>query len=322
MVTQADVARGRHADRPRDIPRSGWFDIAARVKNELREDNLSLIAAGVGLFALLAAFPALAAMVAIYGIFASPSDVAGHLQQLGGIVPADALDIFRTQLTDLAQRGNQALGVGVAVSLLIALWSARKGMVAIMQSCNVAYDEEERRGPVVLALVSIGFTLFAIVYVLVMLSVGVALPFVFQAVFQNETIADTLSLLRWPLLWFLLVLALAVVYRYAPSRSRARWRWVTWGSAIAATLWVVGSIAFAIYVRNFAAYGETYGALGGVVVLLLWLYISAYVVLLGAEINAEIEHQTERDSTTGRERPMGSRGAYVADTVGAARGRG
>lgn len=314
-----ETSRGRDATRPAEITASGWLDIAARIWNELGADNVSLAAAGVGLFAFLAAFPALAVIVALYGVFASPMDVVGHLELLSGVMPREALEIFRSRLTEIARQQGQGLGLGIAIGLLIALWSARQGMSAVMQACNVAYDENEKRGYIRQVGISLALTAGAIVYFILGLGLVVALPFVIELVIRNDMLASLLNVLRWPLLWLLIVLALAIIYRFAPSRSSPKWRWVTWGSAIAATLWVLGSIGFAFYVRNFGSYGETYGALGGVVVLLLWVYLSGYAVILGAEINAEIEHQTRIDSTTGPEKPMGERNAYVADHLGRSR---
>jgi membrane protein len=318
-AADAEPGRGREAEGPTEIPPRGLLDVASRVRRQLRQHNASLLAAGVGLFALLAAFPALGAIVLVYGLFASPADVAEHLRLFAGIMPADALEILRQQLDSLALQQNAALGVRMLLGLAIALWSARKGMAAVMAACNVAYGERERRGFLRQIAVSLAFTCGAIVYFLATLLIGAALPIAVAAVFHNELLLTLLNLVRWLLLWSFIVLALAVIYRYATSRSRAKWRWVSWGSAIAGSLWVAGGVAFEVYVRNLGTYGETYGALGGVVVLSLWLYLSGFVVVLGAEVNAELEHQTARDSTVGPEEPIGQRGAYVADTIGKAR---
>jgi membrane protein len=201
----------------------------------------------------------------------------------------------------------------------IALWSARKGMAAVISACNVAYGEAEKRGLFRQMLISLAFTGGAIVYFIVTSLIGAGLPLVLEGRFHNGLIAILLELVRWPILWLFIVVALAAIDRYAPSRRRAKWRWATWGSAIAATPWVAGGVLFEVYVRTFGNYGETYGALGGVVVLLLWLYLSGFVVILGAEINSELEHQTARDSTIGPPKPMGQRGAFVVDTLGAIR---
>ncbi len=309
--------RGRDATRPGEIPRAGLLDVAARIRDQLGRDNVSLLAAGVGLFSLLAAFPALAAMVSIYGLFSSPGDIARQLQTLQGVIPGEALDVFSSQLQAMAgDAPSSTVGVGVVVTLLIALWSARKGMVAVMSACNVAYGEIEHRGLVRQAVVSLSFTVGAVVYFIVTLGIGGALPFVLKALLGDGRLAGFLSLLRWPLLWLFIVVGLAVIYRVAPARAPAKWRWVSWGAVIAASLWVVGGILFELYVRNLGNFGKTYGALGSVVVLLLWLYLSGFIVILGAEINAELEHQTRRDTTVGPEAPMGQRGAYVADTLG------
>lgn len=311
-----DPARGRQADRPGEIPARGWRDIAARVKTEIGHDNVSLIAAGLALYGLLAAFPALAATVSLYGLFASPEQIAAQIQGIAGVLPQQVSDILQTALQDIASRRDQTLGFGAFVGILVALWSARKGVAALMTATTIAYDEEEQRGFFRKLFVSFTFTIGAVLGFVVVVLLAVAAPVAMQAVGLGSAVLAALAVLRWVVLWLLIVLALAVVYRFGPDRNRPKWRWVSWGSAIAATLWLVGSLLFSLYVRNFGSYGETYGALGGVVVLLLWFYLSGYAVVLGAEINSEIEHQTGRDSTRGPEKPMGRRGAYVADTLG------
>lgn len=309
-------SHGREAERPKQIPGRGWRDILVRVKQDVSSDNASLIAAGLALYALLAAFPALAAAVSLYGLFASPDQITGQIESLSGVLPQQASEILRNALQNLASQQGQALGIGAIIGFLLALWSARKGMVALMTATNIAYSEQEERGFFRQLLVSLAFTLGAVVGFVLVVLLAVAAPVALKAIGLGGAAETALSLLRWVVLWFLVVFALAVVYRYAPDRRAPKWRWVSWGSAIAATLWLVGSLLFSLYVRNFGSYGETYGALGGVVVLLLWFYLSAFVVLLGAEINSEIEHQTGRDTTKGRAKPAGSRGAQVADTRG------
>ena len=311
-----DEARGRDAERPRDVPAGGWLDVFKRVRDDVSSDNASLIAAGLALYALLAIFPALAAAVSLYGLFASPEAIAGQNQSLAGVLPQQAAEILRNALQNLASQQGQALGIGAVIGFLLALWSARKGMVALMTATNIAYDEEEERGFFRQLFVSLAFTLAAVVGFVLVVMLAVALPVALKALAVPEGLQAALSVVRWVLLWLLVVFALSAVYRYAPDRRAAKWRWVTWGSAIAATLWLGGSLLFSLYVRNFGSYGETYGALGGVVVMLLWFYLSAFAVVLGAEINSELEHQTARDTTKGRERQRGRRGAYVADTLG------
>lgn len=286
-----------------------------RVKREMTADNVSIIAAGLALYALLAVFPALAAAVSIYGLFASPTDIAQHMQSVAATLPPDAAAILERQVHDLSRR-EQALSIGVVVGILLALWSARKGMVALITATNVAYDEEEKRGFVKQLLVSLAFTVGAVLGFLAVLALGVAVP-VGLALLPLGPAAETVLLIaRWALLFAVAIVGLAIIYRFAPDRREAKWQWVTPGSLIAATLWLGGSLLFALYVRNWGSYGDTYGALGSVIVLLMWFYLTGYVVILGAEINSELERQTRHDTTEGAPKPMGRRGAYSADTVG------
>jgi membrane protein len=195
-------------------------------------------------------------------------------------------------------------------------------MAALIQACNAAYDERESRGFIHRLMLSLVFTAGAIVYFSVTSAIAIGVPLVLDSWIESGAVALIGAALRWPLLWLFVLFGLAVIYRFAPARTPARWRWLTWGSAIAASLWVAGGIAFEAYVRTIGTFEQTYGTLGGVVVLLLWLYLSGFVVILGAEINSELEHQTRRDSTIGPEKPMGQRGAYVADTLGRIRPSG
>jgi membrane protein len=293
-------APGADAERPAGMPARGWWDVFRRVKNDVSRDNVSLVAAGLALYGLLAAFPALAAVISLYGLFVSPDQVASQIQSLSGVLPQQAAEILQGQLESLAGQQSGALGFGVAAGFLLSLWSARKGMTALMTATNIAYDQAEERSFLRQVLVSMAFTLGAVIAFVLVLVLAVAVPVAMQALGLGGAFQSAMSVLRWLVLWLLVVLALAVVYRYAPDRHRPEWRWVTWGSAIAATLWLVGSLVFAWYVRNFGSYGETYGTLGGVVVLLLWFYLSGFVVVLGAEINSELEQQTDRDTVARR----------------------
>lgn len=312
--------RGRHARKPRQIPPRGWLDILLRVKDQLTSDNASIVAAGLALYALLAIFPALTAVVLLYGLFASPAQITDQLQQFQGLLPAEGLTILERQLTKLAVQSEDTLGFGLIAAVAVSLWSARKGMVALMMAANVAYNEHEHRGFFKRLFVSLAFTFGAVLGFILTLLLGVAVPVVLEFLPLGNAAEVVLLMLRWAILWLIAVLGLSIVYRFAPDRRNPKWRWVTWGSAIAATLWLLGSLGFAYYVRNFgASYGETYGALGGVVIMLLWLYFSAYTVILGAEINSEMERQTLKDTTEGPEKPLGQRDAYSADTVGESR---
>lgn len=312
--------RGRHARTPQEIPAKGWLDIALRVKEQLTSDNASIIAAGLALYSLLAIFPALSALVLLYGLFSSPDQITEQMQSFEGFLPAEGRAILERQLRTLASQQNKALGVGLVTAMGLAIWSARKGMVALMTAINVAYDEDETRGYFRRLFISLGFTLGVVLGFAFVVALGVAAPIALKFLQLGNATETVLLLLRWVVLWFVAVLGLSIVYRYAPDRSEAKWAWVSWGSGIAATLWLLSSLAFAAYIRFFGdSYGETYGALGGIVIMLLWLYLSAYIAMIGAEINSEMERQTKRDTTTGPEKPMGERGAYSADTLGPAR---
>ncbi|HEU4625294.1 MAG TPA: YihY/virulence factor BrkB family protein [Steroidobacteraceae bacterium] len=313
-----EPGRGRHATHPREIPARGWRDILTRVKSEIGSDHVTLIAAGLAMSGLLAVFPGLAAAIAIYGLFASPTDVIAHMQAFSDILPPGTWDLFKTQLQTVASQTQGSLTSAAVGSLVIALWSARAGMAALMTATNVAYAEAEKRGFIHQTLVSLAFTVGAIVVFLLMLTLGVLVPLALDVLGTSSWVQILARAVRWVLLWMVAVLGLAVLYRYAPSREHARWHWVTWGSAIAATVWIVLSGLFAWYVGTFATYGKVYGALGGVIALLMWFYLTSLTIVIGAEINSEMERQTVRDTTEGPEAPLGERGARAADTVGPA----
>lgn len=313
--------RGRTAETPSDIPARGWKDILLRVWDEQGKDNVSMLSAGVAYYALLAIFPAVAALVSIYGLVADPAMIETQLSQMRGLLPPEALSIVSDQARKVATAPSQGLGFGLIFGLLLTLWSASRGTNSLVSALNIAYGETERRGFLKLAALSMGLTVAGLLFVLVAMVMIVAVPAAIAIVGLKDTpIGWAASLIRWPILALAIVLALAVLYRYAPDRREPQWRWVSWGSATATTVWLLGSLGFSVYVSNFGSYNETYGSVGAVVVLLLWFNLTSYVVLLGAELNAEIEHQTTRDTTKRRDgqpgRPMGRRDAYVADTVG------
>jgi membrane protein len=311
-------ARGREARRPGDIPNAGWRDIFGRVWSAVGKDNVSLISAGLAMYALLAVFPSLAAAVSVYGLFASPASVIQDMNAFAGILPPGAWDIFSKQLQDVARHTGSTLTATAAIALLLSLWSARSGMASLITATNVAYSQPERRGFFHLIWLSLAFTAGGVLAFLIMLLLGVAVPLMVKVLGVSAGTEWVVGILRWVLLWLVAIVGLAVIYRYAPARKKPRWRWVTWGSVIASTFWLLGSVLFAVYVRTFGSYGQTYGALGGVIVLLMWFYVSSFTIVVGAEINAEMERQTREDTTEGRQKPLGQRGAHAADTVGPA----
>lgn len=310
------MARGRHADSPTDIPAPGWKDIAFRVKDEIGRDNVSVVAAGIAFYGLLALFPAIAALVALAGIVTEPTFVASQIDALAGTLPEEASAIILDQVREVAGADEGGLGVAAFIGLLIALWSSSKGVDTMITGLNVAYDEEEERGFIKRKLVVLGLTLALLVGLLATLGIAAALPAALAFLGDYPFWQTVAEWARWPVLLVLAITGITVLYRFGPSRDPAKWRWLTPGSAVATVLWVLGSLAFTFYVENFGSYNETFGTLGGVVILLTWLWLSAFVILLGAELDSEIEAQTRRDTTIGPREPMGERGAVKADRLG------
>jgi membrane protein len=314
-----ESGRGREADTPTEIPTLGWKDILWRVYEQFGKDRVTSVAAGVTYYALLAIFPAIAALVSIYGLFADPATIQEHLNALGGVMPGGALDIIREQVTRISSAGGGTLGVSFVIGLAVSLWSANAGMKAVFDALNIVYGEDEKRSFIRLNIQSLTFTLCAIAFILVAVAGIVVLPIMLDFVGLRSSVEWLLSLARWPILLIVVIGGLAVLYRYGPSRDKASWKWVTPGGIVAAVLWLVASMLFSWYVSNFGSYNETYGSLGAVIGFMTWIWLSAIVVLTGAEINAEVEHQTAKDTTEGPRQPMGTRGAQMADTVGDAK---
>ncbi|WP_350543879.1 YihY/virulence factor BrkB family protein [Pseudoalteromonas sp. 5-MNA-CIBAN-0065] len=309
----SDVKRGQDAQQPVNIPLLGWWDITKRIFTQMSRDNLSLVAAGVAFYALLAIFPALAALVSIYAYFASPTDIGAHLSQVIELLPESTGELILSQIASIAQSSSTSLSLSAIGTLILTIWSSSKGSQALITACNISYQEYEKRSFFKAQLVRFLFSIGAIVVaVFALLIIGI-LPVVLNLVGLKENIDLLITFISWPLLAFTFNFALVLLYRYAPHRKPAKWRWITLGSVIATILWIVASIGFSFYVSKFASYNETYGSLGGVVIMLMWLYISAYIVILGATINAASEQQTAIDSTIGPDKKRGERGAYVAD---------
>jgi membrane protein len=312
--------RGRRAATPSEIPAPGWKDILLRVWKNIGEDRVMLVAAGVTFYCLLAIFPAIAALVAIYGFFSDPASISSHIDKLSGVMPGGALDVIRNQMNQVASQGPSKLGVAFIISFLVSLWSANAGIKSILDALNLVYDEPEKRGLIRLNLLSLAFTVAAILFILVAIACIAALPAVASSQLQGAT-AVIAQIVRWPILFIIIAVGLAFVYRYGPSRAEPQRRWITWGSAFASIAWIAVSLGFSWYAANFGSYNKTYGSLAAVVVLMFWLWLSAAIILIGAELDAEMENQTTRDTTVGRGKPMRARGARMADTVGAAQDR-
>lgn len=307
--------RGQDAAKPSDIPVRGWWDVIKRVVAQVSSDRLLTEAAGITFYALLAIFPALATLISLYGLVADPRTVSDHLASLEGIMPGGGMDIIKEQVQTLTSGPPKILGFGVLFGLATSLWSANQGTKALFDALNVVNDETETRGFLRRTATTLAFTLGALAFLVLAMTAVVAVPVVLSFLGLSSITDELIRLARWPLLLAVVGLLLALVYRYGPSRERAKWRWVNWGSGFAAVSWLVGSAVFSWYVANFGSYNKTYGSLGAVVGFMTWIWISTIIVLIGGELNAELEHQTERDTTTGVEVPRGTRGAAKADAV-------
>jgi membrane protein len=327
VVTSADVRspeetrseRGREATRPGKVPISGWLDVLKRTRQGIRETNASIIAAGVAFYAFLALVPALIAVMAIYALVANPADVKEQITSFASAAPRDVQRLLSNQLSTIARDAGRGTGFAAVIAIGAALWSASSGIAALNTGLTVVNRENETRGRVKRRLLALALTLFAVAGVLVMLALVVALPSLLDSAGFSDIGSTALELARWPLLAIVLLDGLAVIYRYGPQRRRPKWRWISPGAIAAMIVGVAASIGFSIYVSLLGTYNKTYGALGAIIVVLLWLYLMAFAVLFGAALNAELEHQTAQDTTAGDERPIGERGAQVADTVGPTR---
>jgi membrane protein len=309
---QADRV-GRTAEQPQDIPARGWKEIAWRVWGRIGEDRILVIAAGIVFYGILALFPAIAALVSIYGMFASPVDLGNHLNSLSTVLPGGAIDVIKEQMTRVASNSSGALGVATIVGLLVALWSANAGMKAMYDGLNVAYHEKEKRSFIQLNISSLVFTLCMIGFALLALGAMVALPYLTEHLGFGEFGKWAIAIGKWPVLLVLIMVVFACLYRFGPSRDEPQWRWITPGSIVGAVLWLAASILFSWYAANFGSYNKTYGSLGAVIGFMTWMWISTIVVILGGILNAETEQQTDKDTTVGRPQPIGARGAYAAD---------
>jgi membrane protein len=306
---------GLHAEKPTDIPLKGWKQIVKRAWAENSADNMPIIAGGVAFFGFLSIFPALIAMISIYGLVASPQTVTRQVEDLSAQLPRDAAELIGAQLKAIAGNSGSALTWGLVVAILGALWSASGGVGNIVTAINLAYDEVETRNFVKLKATSLLLTFGAIVFVLITFGLVAVVPIVLDALPLGVAGTILAQVLRWVLLLTVFAGALAVLYRVAPDRDAPQLRWVSLGSVVVTVVWALVSLGFSFYVDNFGSYDKTYGTIAGVIVLMLWLYLTCYLVLLGAEINSEAEHQTAQDTTTGAPQPMGRRGAEMADSL-------
>ncbi|MCU1691285.1 MAG: ribonuclease [Frankiales bacterium] len=306
---------GHGAETPTQIPAAGWKQVVKRAWKETKDDNVPLLAAGVAFYAFLALFPALIAAITLYGLVADPATVQDQIESVSNALPPETSALIVDQMRSVTSTEGSSLGIGLVVSVLGALFTASGGVQNMMKAINLAYDEKETRGAVKLRLTALALTAGAVVFLVVAVGLVAVLPVLLQDVGLGVVGTVAAFVGRWVGLVLFAVVALAVLYRYAPDRDNPKLAWTSVGSTAATVLWVIGSAGFSLYVSNFGKYGKTYGALAGVVVLLLWLFLTSYIVLFGAEVNAEAERQTAKDTTQGPEKPMGERRAVAADTV-------
>ena len=304
---------GGRATRPTDIPAGGWKQVLVRTKDEIKGDRVGLMAAGVAFYAVLALVPALIAAVTVWGLVAEPGQVQQQVASYASQLPGGAAGLVSAQVGRIADTSSTTLGWTLVVSLLAALWSASSGTKGLMNAINAAYDEPETRGFLKERGIALALTIGGIFFGLILIALIAVVPAVLGAVGLGVATEYAITWGRWPLLALALMGGLAIIYRYAPDRDQARWRWLGPGAIVAVVLWLAASAGFAVYVNSFGSYNETYGTMGGVIVLMLWLFLSSFAILVGAELNAEAERQTRHDTTVGPPEPMGERGANAAD---------
>ena len=290
-------AQAQDAVRPSDIPARGWLEVVRRTQNEIKDDNVTLIAAGVAFYSMLAIFPALIAVVTIYGLVAEPTDVQRQVASFAQRMPPGAGELLTAQLDQIVRTSQRSLSIALAVSVAAALWSASAGTQSLIKGLNIIYDERESRGFVRLRGLALVLTIGAMVVALGALAMIAVVPAVVGEVGLQRAGELAVSVGRWPVLVVLVGVALAVFYRLGPDRANPRLHWLSWGAVVAIVLWLVISAGFSWYVSSFGSYGQTYGSLGAVIVLLLWLWLSALAVLIGAELDAEIELETAKHTT-------------------------
>ncbi len=306
---------GRRADSPGQIPWPGWKAVIGRTAREAISDRVSLVSAGCAFWATLALFPAITMLIFIYGLVFDPATVEPQLQVIARFVPSSAFTLISDRVHQLVSQRQGTLGVGLLISTAVALWSSATGTKSLLSALNMAYEEEEQRSFLRFQFVAFAMTLCAMLGAVLAIAILVFLPAVISFVGLSAHAKLLLRLAGMAVLLVFVLLSLSVLYRFGPSRRQAKWHWVTPGSLLATLLWLAASALFTLYVADLANYDATYGPLGTVVAIMMWFWVTIYAVMLGAELNSELELQTARDSTEGPPKPMGKRGAYVADHV-------
>jgi membrane protein len=300
---------------PGAIPKKGWKQILLRLKDRIGEDNVSIVSAGVAFYFFLALFPAIAAIVSIYGLVVDPPEVEQQLKQAADVLPAEAHEMISGILTQTAGKSTEALSWSLIISIMFSLWSANKATAAVFVGVNIAYHEADDRSFFLRTGVTLLFTLGAIITGIIAVAFVIAFPALIDKLGLPSLLQNGLALLRWAVLAGIVYFAFMLLYKYAPHRATPKMKWVNPGAIFATVVWMAGSLLFTLYINNFGNYDKTYGSIAAVIILMLWFYLTGFIILLGAELNSEIEYQTSVDTTTGYVKPMGQRGAHFADRV-------
>ena len=293
MKTDGKMKRVKIIKSPKKIKGSGWKQILIRVKDRIAEDHLTIVAAGVAFYSFLAIFPALITLLSIYGLAVDPQQAEQQITQLSGMMPEEAYSIIKERVENFLKTSGQTLGWGTALGILVSLWSANAGTKSLFMGVDIAYDTKNDRGLIKQNALTLLFTLGFIVTLVLSMALIVIFPAIVHLLSLPGTLESLVNWLRWPLLAAVVVVVFSLIYRYAPYRKAPEFKWVFVGAGVATLLWLIASWGFSFYVSNFGNYGEMYGSIAAVVILLLWLYLTSFIILLGAELNASIEAYAE-----------------------------
>lgn len=307
--------RGHNADKPNEIPARGWKDIGSRVLKQIKSDHVQIVSAGVAFYFFMALFPTIIAAMSIYGLILDPANIQDHISALSRVLPGEASGMIEGFIKPIISKPSVHLSWSLFLSILISLWSANQGTKALFEGINIAYNEKDTRGFFRKTGLTLLFTIGGLVIGFLSILIVIFFPALIEHIHLGSVVESLLGWSRWLILAGLIILALGVIYKVAPNRDDPELRWISWGSVIATNFWIMSSLLFSWYVKNFGSYGEMYGSLAAVVIMLLWLFLTAFIILLGAEINSEMEHQTRKDTTVGPDQPLGERGGYHADHV-------
>jgi membrane protein len=308
-----EKASGNTAKKPRKIPPGGYKQVFKRVLKNFQIDHIPVVSAGIAFYFFLALFPALAAVVSIYGLVMEPAEVQQQIAEISSALPEKTQVLLSDILNGIARKSTGTLGWTLLLGLLISILSANRGTIAVFEGVNIAYKERNERKLLRKYGVTLSFTLGGILVGIISLVFVVGFPALADQLGLSPFIQELINWMRWVILAFIIVISLGVIYHVAPDRRSPEFRWVSWGAIIATILWLGGSLGFSAYVDNLGNYDRMYGSFAAIIILMLWFFLTAIIILLGAEINAEMEHQTREDTTIGKDRPMGERDAFVAD---------